>query len=278
VNMDADAFSSIPTQIFIKLATCPVVRRLSQEFTAEQLIRNETDKFLTLLTSNPFIIECIAEENLGAFVTKTIDDAEILDMKLCQYTNKVENCDTQNLVSLTTSILKLDDHWILRIAEREDVMKKLPDTFLVEVINERPNLILKLSLDNILDLATTKPWLVGRFNLIALMKLIQRDDLLMSLGSRDLANLLAFQPAILTVLSSLPTQKLAVYLSVHTDLLDYVQPPYDALKRILQNKELIRSLPTDVHAELATKPVVIKIMDGYSLIDVLEAHPYVINL
>jgi len=278
VNMDADAFSSIPTHIFIKLATCPVVRRLSQEFTAEKLIRNETDKFLTLLISNPHIVECIAEENLGPFITKTIDDAEILDMKLCEYTNKVEQCETPNLRNLTISILKLDDDMFLRIAEREDVMKRLPDSFLIEVINERPNLILKLSLDIILDLATSKPWLVGRFNLITLMKLIQRDDLLMSLGSRDLANLLAFQPAILTVLSSLPTKTLAMYLSVHTDLLDYVQPPYDSLKRILQNKELIRSLPIEAHAELAKKPVLIDMIDGFNLIDILEVHPYVINL
>jgi len=83
----------------------------------------------------------------------------------------------------------------------------------------------------------------------------------MELTDRDLSNLLAFQPNLLTILSSLPPKKFVMFLAVHIDILDTLQPSaLQGLRRILQNKEIIRAIPTELHAKMAKKPIIVKIM------------------
>jgi len=229
---------------------------------------------------NPDILDCVADVNLKEFVVKTFDDANYLDrngMCLLEQDEDSIICDSA-MTLLQESLFSLPDTSILRLSDRLDILIALPDLFVIDILNKRPDLVTKLSKEVVIALAKRKPWLVGEYSLQALTLLVQREDVLMELTDRDLSNLLAFQPNLLTILSSLPPKKFVMFLAVHIDILDTLQPSaLQGLRRILQNKEIIRAIPTELHAKMAKKPIIVKIMDKFTLLDVLESHPYVIT-
>jgi len=271
VRNDSMVLASIPTDLFTTLATCDVVGMLSSEFIPSELIENSTDKFVRLLIEKPDIIDCISDLYLGEFVKKAFDDAVFLD------SNSTKAGREETTMAISRSIMMLADKSLLRLASREDIQDALPDFVIVDMINDRPNIVRLLPKSIIIKMAKTKPWLIGKMSMTAVMEFSKRQEVFMTLTDRDIANILAFQSGLLSVFATLPTDVLVMFMAVHIDLLDIL--PVSAkstLRRVLQNQDLLRAIPTELHAKLAKKKIVQEIIDKYSLLDILEAHPYLV--
>jgi len=270
-----NALQKIPSEIFNKFASCSVVRSLSEEFNANQLISNHTDRFVNLVTDNPEIINCISDIHLKDFVKKTFDDALFLDMnQMCMITQNME-CKSQRS-ELSNSLFNLKKSSMLRLAERTDILKVLPDMFIIDMVNSQQHLLMDLKKNSLVYLAKEKPFLVGRFSMDSINMLVKREDVLSELTNSDVVALLEYQPKLLTALSTIPTDKFVMFMAVHIDILDNFPPTsVPGLKRILQNTEILRAIPTELHAKMAVKSVIQQVMDKFTLLDILETHPYV---
>ncbi|XP_023337157.1 uncharacterized protein LOC111708116 [Eurytemora carolleeae] len=75
----------------------------------------------------------------------------------------------------------------------------------------------------------------------------------------------------------MPTDVVVIFLTGHLDLLDMIPASAKGiLKRVMQQKELLRAIPIELHVKLARKKIVQEIVDKYTLLDILEAHPTLI--
>lgn len=205
------------------------------------------------------------------FVEKAFLDADFLD------SNSTQGPEKMYTTLLVQSFIDLKDSSIVRLASNPGVMDVIPDSVLVTIINQKPKLVLQFSKKIVLMLAKSKPWMIGKFSTTTLLLFSRRQDVLMALSDRDFANLLAFQPGLLSVLTSLPEDVVVNFLDVHIDMLDiFPAAAIPFLRRILQNRDLVRAIPADLHIKLANKKIVREIIDKYTLLDILEAHPTIV--
>merc|ERR1719193_2381399 len=154
------------------------------------------------------------------------------------------------------------------------MQKDLPDSVIITIINRKPDIVLRLPRDTVMSLAKSKPWLVGQFSMTALLMLAMQQEIILTLSDRDLANLLAFQPGLISVLANLPEEDVIKFLRIHTNLLDIIPPSAKPhLRRLLQQRDLIRALPMDLLMEVARKESIQELLDKYLILDILEAHP-----
>jgi len=233
---------------------------------------------LDMARNRPWIVAKFSQEVINSLATRH----EILFL--------LSDKELMRLLQLKPSLLMMLVHLpqdvLLRLLEvKPNLIHIIPpvaepalEATILQLMKSSPNLVLKLPISFLTDIAATRPWLVAQFPQTIINQIANRHEILFLLSDSQLKKLLSYRPEIMMILPDLPRRVLRELFRQRSNILELIPVQAEPhLRRLLTDTRFLLNVRPQDLAVLAGHKLIQRFLNKYSIISLLRVHPDVVQ-